>query len=239
MENLKNKTIFITGASRGIGKATALKCSAHNVQLVLLARNNEELMAVQKEVIANGSKCEIFAGNVASEKFVNDVVASALAAFGNIDIVINNAGYGIFKSVEEITVAEWDDIFATNAKGTFLVSKAVIPAMKQNGKGHIINIASDVAKRTFANGSLYCASKYAQDAFSMALRKELRPFNIKVSVVYSGLVDSYFHAEPQGDNSHEDWLKNEDMANAIAYIASQPPHVVIDELMIHPLSQDY
>jgi NADP-dependent 3-hydroxy acid dehydrogenase YdfG len=111
--------------------------------------------------------------------------------------------------------------------------------MKAAGKGHIINIASDVAKRVFAGGALYCASKYAQDAFSMAIRKELRPFGIKVSVVYSGLVDSYFHADPQGHSSHEGWLTKQNMADAICYIAAQPPHVVIDELMIHPLEQDY
>ena len=114
-----------------------------------------------------------------------------------------------------------------------------MPSMKKMKTGHIINIASDVAKRVFAGGALYCASKYAQEAFSLTIRKELRPFNVKVSVVYSGLVDSSFHAEAQGDVSHNDWLKNEDMANAICYIASQPAHVVIDELMIHPIAQDY
>jgi NADP-dependent 3-hydroxy acid dehydrogenase YdfG len=111
--------------------------------------------------------------------------------------------------------------------------------MKENKDGHIINVASDVAKRAFSGGSLYCASKYAQEGFSAAIRKELRPFGIKVSVVYSGLVDSSFHADPQGSSNHDDWLKNEDMANAIQYIIAQPKHVVIDELMIHPLSQDY
>jgi NADP-dependent 3-hydroxy acid dehydrogenase YdfG len=111
--------------------------------------------------------------------------------------------------------------------------------MKAKTAGHIINIASDVAKRVFSGGSLYCASKYAQDAFSAAIRKELRPFKIKVSVVYSGLVDSFFHAEKEGDPAHENWLKNEDMANAVEYIITQPPHVVIDELMIHPLEQEY
>ncbi len=239
MELLKNKTILITGASKGIGKATALQFSKAGVNLALLARSNSELLSVQNEVKANGSNCEIFTGNVADEKFVNESIAEVVRKFGTIDIVINNAGYGIFKPVDEISVEEWDDVFATNTKGTFLVCKTVIPLMRENKTGHIINIASDVAKRTFANGSLYCASKYAQDAFSSALRKELRPHNVKVSVVYSGLVDSYFHADPQGDKSHDDWLKNEDMANSIAFIAAQPAHVVIDELMIHPLSQDY
>ncbi len=239
MESLKGKTILITGASKGIGKATAIRLSAIGSNLALFARSNQELQDVQKEIRANGSQCEIFTGNVSDEKFVNESIAAILNKFNNIDVVINNAGYGIFKPTEEISAREWDDVFATNTKGTFLICKAVLPTMKKNRVGHIINIASDVAKRTFANGGLYCASKFAQDAFSMSLRKEIRPFNIKLSVVYSGLVDTYFHSDPQGDKSHADWLKAEDMANAICYIASQPQHVVIDELMIHPISQDY
>ena len=239
MNSLQQKNILITGASKGIGKATALLFATFKVNIGLIARNESELLALQSEIIAKGSNCNIYTGNVSDENFVNNTVQSFIQNFGSIDIMINNAGFGIFKPTTEISLQEWEDVFATNATGTFLFCKAVIPNMKENKKGHIINLASDVAKRTFANGSLYCASKYAQDAFSMAIRKELRPFEIKVSVVYSGLVDSYFHAEPEGDTSHKNWLKNEDMANAIVYIASQPKHVVIDELMIHPLEQEY
>ena len=239
MSALKGKVTVITGASKGIGKALAFALSGFGSKLALLARSENELITIKTEIKNKGGKCEVFAGDVADEEFVENSIAAILAAFGTIDIVINNAGFGIFKTSEETTAAEWDSVFATNVKGTFLLSKAVTPAMKKNKGGHIINIASDVSKRVFAGGSLYCASKYAQDAYSMALRKELRPFNIKVSVVYSGLVDSSFHSDPEGHSSHERWLKNEDMANAIIYIAAQPAHVVIDELMIHPLQQEY
>jgi NADP-dependent 3-hydroxy acid dehydrogenase YdfG len=239
MLTLENKVIVITGASKGIGKALALQLCKHSSKLALLARSKTELEALQQEILIAGGIAEIFVGNVSDEAFVQHAIQSTITKFGTIDIVINNAGFGVFKQVDETTAEEWDNVFATNVKGTFLVSKAATAVMKQNESGHIINIASDVAKRVFAGGALYCASKYAQDAYSMALRKELREFGIKVSVVYSGLVDSHFHVVPQGDKSHEDWLKVEDMANAIIYIASQPKHVVIDELMIHPLSQDY
>lgn len=234
-----NKNILITGASKGIGKATAIAFASLKANLGLIARNESDLKELQSIIIGNGGNCSIYAGSVSDESFVNATVASFTQLYGGIDIMINNAGFGIFKPATEISLQEWEDVFATNTKGTFLFCKAVAPIMKANRNGHIINLASDVAKRTFANGSLYCASKYAQDAFSMAIRKELRPFEIKVSVVYSGLVDSYFHSEPEGDAAHKNWLKNEDMANAIVYIASQPKHVVIDELMIHPLEQDY
>ncbi|MCU0321697.1 MAG: SDR family oxidoreductase [Chitinophagaceae bacterium] len=239
MLTLENKVIVITGASKGIGKALALQLCKHSSKLALLARSKTELEILQQEILLAGGIAEIFVGNVSDEAFVQHAIQSTITKFGIIDIVINNAGFGVFKQADETAAEEWDNVFATNVKGTFLVSKAATAVMKQNKSGHIINIASDVAKRVFAGGALYCASKYAQDAYSMALRKELREFGIKVSVVYSGLVDSQFHIAPQGDESHKDWLKVEDMANAIMYIASQPKHVVIDELMIHPLSQDY
>jgi NADP-dependent 3-hydroxy acid dehydrogenase YdfG len=239
MKNIENKVVLITGASKGIGKAIALSLATMNVSLGLVARSEIELQALQKTILELGSQVIIFVGSVSDEAFVNNTVQAMQQAFGKIDVMINNAGFGIFNTAENTTAAQWDEVFATNTKGTFLFCKAVIAQMKENKNGHIINVASDVAKRTFDGGSLYCASKYAQDAFSSAIRKELRPFEIKVSVVYSGLVDSFFHAETQGSPSHSDWLKNEDMANAIVYIISQPKHVVVDELMIHPLSQPY
>lgn len=239
MSVLRNKVIIITGASKGIGRQLAIQLALLGAKLSLLARSANELEDLRNSILANGGHCAVLAGDMSDEVFVKKAVEHTVANFGTVDIAINNAGFGIFKTSEDTTAAEWDAVFATNVKGTFLLSNAVIPIMKKNKKGHIINIASDVAKRVFAGGSLYCASKYAQDAYSMAIRKELRSFNIKVSVLYSGLVDSSFHADPEGHDSHSWWLKNEDMADAIIYVASQPPHVVIDELMIHPLQQEY
>lgn len=237
--SLNNKTILLTGASKGIGKALALKLASQNTNIGLVARSKNELEELQKEIEKLGSKCRIFVGNVADESLAQNAVKEMLSAFGSIDFMINNAGYGIFGQAESITAQIWTDIYDVNVKGTFLFSKEVLAGMKTAKSGHIINIASDVAKRVFDGGSLYCSSKFAQDAFSAALRKEVRKDGIKVSVVYSGLVDTMFHADPQGDESHADWLKAEDMANTIAYIMDQPKHVVIDELMIHPLSQEY
>ncbi len=239
MSSLRNKVALITGASKGIGKQLAIQMAGLGAKVSLMARSAKGLDDLRNAIRTNGGHCDIFPGDVSDENYVNETVNSIIKNQGTVDIAINNAGFGIFKTSEETTAADWDSVFATNVKGTFLVSNAVIPHMKKHKSGHIINIASDVAKRVFAGGSLYCASKYAQDAYSMAIRKELRSFNIKVSVVYSGLVDSSFHANPQGHDAHSWWLKNEDMADAIIYVASQPPHVVIDELMIHPLQQEY
>ncbi len=236
---LQHKTILITGASKGIGRELAVQLAAQKANLGLVARNGDELAELKAETERLGAKTEIFTGDVADEVFVSETVRQLAAAFGTVDALVNNAGFGIFKQAENLAATEWDAVMDTNVKGTFLFCKAVLPLMKAAGSGHIVNIASDVAKRVFSGGSLYCASKYAQDAFSMALRKEVRPLGIKVSVVYSGLVDTHFHAQPQGDPKAKDWLKPTDMAGVIIYILAAPPHVVIDELMIHPLSQEY
>ncbi|MFC0184749.1 NADP-dependent 3-hydroxy acid dehydrogenase YdfG [Pseudarcicella hirudinis] len=237
--SLQGKTVLITGASKGIGRALALMLAQKQVNLGLVARSEIELLNLKAEIELLGAQAEIFVGDVSDSELSRRTVETLLLKFGKLDAVINNAGYGVFKAAEDVTEEEWENVYNVNVKGTFLFSKAAIPAMKAAGSGHIINIASDVAKRVFDGGSLYCSSKFAQDAFSMALRKEVRRYGIKVSVVYSGLVDTHFHTDPQGDEKHNDWLKDTDMADVITYILSAPKHVVIDELMIHPMSQEY
>ncbi|QJW91034.1 SDR family oxidoreductase [Spirosoma taeanense] len=234
--SLENKTIIISGASRGIGRATALLLARNGANVVATARNADDLNQLENE---GDGKIVAVAGDVASETDMQAVVNTALDRFGRIDVVINNAGYGVFKNVDEITVEEWDALMATNVKGTFVLTKAALPNLKAQGSGHIVVVASDVAKRTFAGGSLYTASKYAQEAFMGALRKEVRPFGIKVTGVYSGLVDSHFHDKGHGHETSKNWLKEEDMAESMLFIVSRPAHVVIDEFMVHPLEQEY
>ncbi len=239
--NIENKTIIISGASRGIGRATALLLAGHGANVVVTARNADDLTQLETTASEGSVRGKIVSipGDVANESHMAAVVKTALDHFGRIDVVINNAGYGIFKNVDEITVDEWDSVMATNVKGTFLLTKAALPTLKAQGSGHIVVVASDVAKRTFAGGSLYTASKYAQEAFMGALRKEVRPFGIKVTGVYSGLVDSHFHDKGHGHETSKNWLKEEDMAESMLFIVSRPAHVVIDEFMVHPLEQEY
>ncbi|MHB1177702.1 MAG: SDR family oxidoreductase [Daejeonella sp.] len=236
--NLKGKTVLITGASKGIGKRLALDLAKQGANLALVARGAEELKRVKDAAEQAGATVITFQGSVSEEEVANNAVEKTVRAFGQIDFLINNAGYGVFGPTESYSEKTWSDIYDTNVKGTFLFCKAVLSTMKKAGNGHIINIASDVAKRVFDGGALYCSSKFAQDAFSAALRKEVRKDGIKVSVVYSGLVDTYFHPNPHSTEK-QDWLTDEDMSSTICFMMAQPKHVVIDELMIHPLSQEY
>ena len=233
---LANKTIIISGASRGIGRATALLLAQNGANVVITARNVIELKQVEAE---GHGRIVAVPGDVSSEADMQRVVQTALDRFGRLDIVINNAGYGVFKNVEDISADEWDELMATNVKGTFLLTKAALSTLKAQGSGHVVVVASDVAKRTFAGGSLYTASKYAQEAFMGALRKEVRPMGIKVSGIYTGLVDSHFHAKGHGHETSTNWLKEQDVAESMLFILSRPAHVVIDEFMVHPLEQEY
>ncbi|QDA60166.1 SDR family oxidoreductase [Hymenobacter jejuensis] len=235
MTDITDQVAIVTGASRGIGRATALLLAMQGAKVVCVARSADEL-----EEVAHKTHGLAVPADVADEVDAQNVVDEALLHFGRLDILVCNAGVGSFDTLENVLATEWDRIFDVNVKGTFLMCKAVVPHLKLQGSGHIIGITSDVARRTFAHGSVYGSSKYAQDALLSALRKEVRSFGVKVSSIYPGLVDTHFNdAQPGSPEAEKTHLKPSDIAQAVRYVLEAPPHVVIDELMIHPLTQDY
>jgi NADP-dependent 3-hydroxy acid dehydrogenase YdfG len=225
----------VTGASRGIGKAISLLLALQGAKVVAVARSEDELIELTNKTQGLG-----IVADVADESDATHVVAETLRQYGRLDIVVCNAGVGSFNELENFSDAEWDRIFDTNVKGTFLLCKAVVPYFKAQKKGHIVGITSDVAKRTFAHGTAYGASKYAQDAVLGSLRKEVRPHGIKVSTIYPGLVDTYFNdTRPGSAEAEKTHLRPADVAQAVRYVLEAPAHVVIDELMLHPLTQEW
>ncbi|SMB83841.1 short-chain dehydrogenase/reductase SDR [Hymenobacter roseosalivarius DSM 11622] len=235
MTDLTDKVAIVTGASRGIGRAIALLLAMQGAKVVCVARTTDDLLDVAHKI--NGLAVP---ADISDEDDAQNVVQVALRHYGRLDIIICNAGVGSFNLLENMAADEWDRIFAVNVKGTFLLCKAAAPHFKLQGYGHIIGIASDVSKRTFATGAAYGASKYAQDAVLSALRKEMRPHGVKVSTIYPGLVDTYFNdsrpGSPEAEKTH---LRPLDIAQAVRYVLEAPPHVVVDELMLHPLSQEW
>ncbi len=236
---MEKSITIISGASRGIGRAIAQKLAKTGHFVILLARNREELEDLELEIDESGGKALAIPCDVSDEKSVNEAVAEVVKNFGRIDAVIANAGLGAFGNAENLTAADFDQMMNVNVKGTFLLAKAAAPHMKKAQKGHFVAIASDVSKRTFAGGSLYCASKFAQDAFIQSLRREVRKDGIKVSGIFPGLVDTFFHGRSEGDERQNAYLSPRDIAEAVAYVVNAPAHVVVDELMIHPISQDW
>ena len=231
---LENQVILISGASRGIGHATALLLAQQGARVALLARAADELHA-----LAAQTRGLALPADVTNEAEVQRAIAQTLAHYGRLDALICNAGVGSFAELENFSLDEFERQFATNVRGTFLLCKHAVPYFKSQRKGHIVGIASDVAKRTFAYGTAYGATKYAQDALLGSLRKEVRPHGVKVSVIYPGMVDTYFNGPPGGEATAHTHLRPADVAQAVGYVLAAPAHVVVDELMLHPLSQEW
>ena len=235
MTDLTDQVAIVTGASRGIGKAIALLLSLQGAKVVAVARNEEELAE-----LTNKTQGLSIVADVSMESDAQQVIEGTLLHYGRLDILVCNAGVGSFNELENFTSSEWDRMFDTNVKGTFLMCKSVVPHFKAQKKGHIVGIASDVAKRTFAHGTAYGASKFAQDAMLASLRKEVRVHGVKVSTIYPGLVDTYFNdTTPGSAEAEKTHLRPADIAQAVRYVLEAPPHVVVDELMLHPLTQEW
>lgn len=230
------KNILISGASRGIGEAIATNFAGKGYNLGLLARSKSDLEKLNQKL---GNKHLILVTDITKEEEIKEASNLFLEKFGQIDVLVNNAGIGLFREVEKIDLEEWDKLMNVNVRGTFLLCKELIPQFKTQKMGHIISIISDVAKRTFAQGSLYCASKFAQDAFLSSTRSELRPFGVKVSNIYPGLTDTYFNDATPNQPNKAKYLKATDIANAVDYTLHTPANVVVDELILHPLFQEY
>ncbi len=235
MTDLTDQVAIVTGASRGIGRATALLLALQGAKVVAVARSADELKDLTQKT--QGLSIE---ADISNDEDAAHVIAETLRHYDRLDILICNAGVGSFNELENFTAAEFDRMFSTNVRGTFLPCKYAVPHFRAQKKGHIIGIASDVSKRTFQNGTLYGATKYAQDALLGSLRKEVRAHGIKVSTIYPGLVDTYFHDGGPGLPQHEKThLRPADVAQAVRYVLEAPPHVVIDELMLHPVTQEW
>lgn len=233
------KTALISGGSSGIGLAIARALAQEGMQVIILARNADKLNQAVAGLKQENLVVEGFPADVSNAEMVQKLVDQLVSQYGGIDILVNNAGAGAFGPIEHITEADWDLVQQTIAKGTFLLTRAVVPVMKQAGKGHILAIESDSSKLTFAEGSLYCSSKFAQEGLMQALRKELRPAGIRVSTIYPGFTDTPFHTRKFSDEEKAGWLKPEDVARTALHILTAPEHVLIDEVMMHPRTQEY
>ncbi|GAX88788.1 SDR family oxidoreductase [Effusibacillus lacus] len=237
---MKEKVIVITGASRGIGEDIALAFAGQHAKLVLVARNPEDLERVRGRAMEAGAGDVLtVTTDVSKEDEVEVMVEVTLSRFGRIDILVNNAGIGYFKPVQETSLEEWQSMFDINVTGLFLCTRGVLPAMLEQGAGHIINISSDVGRRTFAGGAAYVATKHAVQGFADCLRKEVQAKGVKVTNILPGMTDTYFAESEQGAEHKKEWLKADDIARAVLFAASQPEGVLVDDITIHPMIQEY
>jgi NADP-dependent 3-hydroxy acid dehydrogenase YdfG len=239
------KIALITGATSGIGKATALLFAQHGIDLILCGRREDRLQELQKELTAR-VRVHTLAFDVRNRTAVETAIGSLSVDWQHIDVLVNNAGnaYGL-APIQEGSVDDWDAMMDGNVKGLLYVSKAVIPGMVSRRSGHIVNIGSLAAKEVYSNGNVYCASKQAVDALTQGMRLDLNPFGIKVTGIHPGLVETEFSVVRfKGDtqragNVYKGYqpLVAEDIADVVWYAVNQPPHVMIADLVVLPTAQ--
>ncbi|MCH4552302.1 SDR family NAD(P)-dependent oxidoreductase [Aestuariibaculum lutulentum] len=238
------KTALITGATSGIGKATAYEFAKHGIKLVLCGRRLERLEMLQKE-LNTLTKVHILNFDVSNKTETFKALENLPEDFKTIDILINNAGnaHGL-DPIQDGSIDDWDAMMDINVKGLLYVSKAIIPQMTERQSGHIINIGSSAGKEVYPKGNVYCASKHAVLAVTEGMRIDLNPFGIKVSAVNPGLVETEFsQVRFKGDEKAKDVYKGfkalqaEDIAEIIYFVVSRPNHVNIADLLVFPTAQ--
>lgn len=224
---LLGRTVAVTGASKGIGLGLVQALTAQGATVLGGARDVGGLHV---------PGATFWPLDVTDEE---SVAAFARAAAGaGATALINNAGIGVFKPVEDITAADFRRVMDTNVLGTLLTTRALLPHFRALGAAQVINITSDVSARTFATGALYTASKYAQRAVTQALAYEGQSYGLRVTEIRPGMVDTFFADSAQGADYKAAWLKPEDVAQAVLYALTAPPHVRIDEILLHPVVQE-
>lgn len=244
--DIKNKTIIITGASSGIGEATALKLSNGGAKVVLTARREDRLEELKKKIEDKGGEAIVVTGDVTKKEDWKKISEQAKKEFGSIDVLINNAGLMPLSYIKKLKTDEWDQMIDVNIKGVLNGVAAVLPTMIENKQGHIINISSSAAHNYFPGGAVYCATKSAVKMFSEGLRQELAPeYGINVTSIEPGAVSTELMDTITDEDIKEEmkqmqkmtFLEAEDIAEAIHYALTQPARANINDVFIMPTEQ--
>ena len=241
----RKPTAFITGATSGIGLATAKLFASNRINLVICGRREKRLNELKKE-LSRQARVFVLEFDVRNKEAVFGAIASLPEEFSNIDILINNAGnaHGL-DSIEDGDLDDWEAMLDINVKGLLYVSKAIMPKMIKNKAGHIINIGSVAGKEVYPMGNVYCASKYAVDAINQGMRIDLNKYGIRVGAINPGLVETEFSKvrfkgdHTRAESTYEGYkpLQPEDIAEVIYFMVTRPSHVNIADLLIFPTAQ--
>lgn len=240
LEDIKGQVALITGASKGIGRAAALAFAQQGTHVVVTARNADELNSLVAECEAFGVQALAVPADAVDPSAVASVKAQALEKFGKVDILVNNAGVAKYGELGEHTVEDYDWMMDTNMKSTFLFTHAFVPEMIARKSGAVIVVSSQAGVHAFPTETVYCATKHAQIGFAKALDGELRPHNVKVSVIAPGGVRTTFAfgtGRTEGMPALDGMLEAEDVAEAIVYASRQPAKSRVLMVEMRPMSE--
>jgi NAD(P)-dependent dehydrogenase (short-subunit alcohol dehydrogenase family) len=237
MNDLQGKVALVTGSARGLGASICRSLSEAGVRVVAADMNEAENRELIRDIEQRGGQAADIRLDVGDESQVQEAVRNTLERLGRLDILINNAGTDKTLSIEELSVADWDCVLRTNLRGPFLLSRQVLPVMKRQGGGHIVNIVSTAAKRAWANAAAYHASKWGFLGFSHALHVEARPHKIKVTAVIAGGMRTPFLLERFPDLDPGLLQDPAHVAETVRFVLTQPDETVIPEIMVIPMRE--
>jgi len=246
MNNIEVKVIVITGASSGLGEAAARNLAAQGAKVVLGARRTDRIQSLADELNKKGSKALAVATDVTDYKQVKALVDAAVKTYGSIDVIINNAGLMPQSPLERLKIDEWDRMIDVNIKGVLYGIAAALPYMKEQKSGHIINVSSVAGHKVRPGGAVYSATKHAVRVISEGLRQEVKPYNLRTTIISPGAVDTELPntiSEPDIAEGFKQFYKNyaipaDSFARAVVYAISQPDDVDINEILFRPTSQE-
>lgn len=239
-ERLRGKVAIVTGASAGIGAASARALAAEGANLVLTARRQERLDELAGELRGAGVEARAVAGDAREEATARSVVETAMEAFGRVDILINNAGVGNYRDLVETSPEDYDELMDSNVRSTFLFTRYAVPQMLPRGAGTVLMISSMAGLYGFGGQAVYCATKFAQVGFAQALDRELRPKGIKVGVICPGGVKTEFalgRGRTEEGVAASEMLEPEDVAGAVVLACTQSPGSRIIELQMRTMAE--
>jgi NADP-dependent 3-hydroxy acid dehydrogenase YdfG len=245
-DNIKGKIVVITGASSGLGEATARLLSAEGATVVLGARRADRIKALADELIAKGGKAIAVITDVTDHVQVERLVGTAMRKFGRIDVMINNAGLMPQSLIERLKIDEWDRMIDVNIKGVLYGIAAALPYMKQQKSGHIINVSSVAGHKIRPGATVYAATKFAVRALSEGLRMEVKPYNIRTTIISPGAVATELPNTVTDPETavrikkfyEETAISPDSFARAVVYAMSQPDDVDINEILFRPTKQE-
>lgn len=234
---LKGRVVLVTGGGRGLGEAICQTLSSAGASVIVADIRQELADKVAEDIKASGKEAIALPLDVTNEEQAEAVIQKASAHYGQLDALINNAGTDVTLSIEELAIKDWDTVLAVNLRGPFLMSKFALPIMKQQGSGHIINVASTAGKRAWANASAYHASKWGLLGFSHALHVEARPHNIKVTALVAGGMQTPFLLDRFPDIDVSTLQDPKNVAETVRFLLSTPEGTVIPEMMVLPMRE--